>query len=436
MTADMLADSEQSFQDALNDVERRVESFAAKSEAEATSKAEKLKALYDALEQAYSFHRTWFERPEYQAMLKEKGIAPTKSGRSSAFTPTIKALFDPALDRFETAGDANRRKEKVRRQKTVSAYCSSLELAQHQSRDDVATLLAEKNGIEEVRKEWAELKPKPTATSKPTAARKTKYEAGLEFLKERMCQTLPDTPEHAHRTFLAVMYTDENGKSHVLGEIESSKTATRLIENFVQNSAAVKSTPGIDQTIADLEKVLTGNPSAADIKKALGPYKAQWPMAKGEVVLQFGGEPEKPTLSADAQAMRSATATARRMWGQFDHSGNLGHATAAERAAEKAFEYWDLLSPNEKALFDYDPDDSRGVPVLRESQFLNRAEINALAGALCLEALRNLHQGATEDAPVPRKMSAQEATERLKRLQNSIGKPVRSSSANGQIKAV
>ena len=430
MTVDAFVAPEQAFQQALNDVERSVGAFTAKSEAEATSKAEKLKALYDALEQAYAFHRTWFERPEYQAMLKEKRITITKSGRSSAFTPTIKALFDPALDRFETAGDADKRKEKVRRQKTVSAYCSSLELAQHQSRNDVANLLAEKSGIEEARKEWARLKPNPIASAKLSASEKAKYEAGLEALKEGMRQTLPDAPENAHRTFLAVMYIDENGKSHVLGEIEHSKTAARLIDNFIQGNAPAKNRPTIEQIIADLEGALLGNPSAANIKKVLGPYKAQWPKAVGTVVLQFGGEPEKPTLSADAQAMRSASSTARRMWGQYDHSGMLGYATAAERAAEKAFEYWELLSPNEKALFDCDPGDSRAVPVLRGSQFPNRAEINALAGEFCLEALRNLHQGTTEPDPVPRKMRAQEATERLKRLQSSIGKPVLPSSAD------
>lgn len=435
MTADVLADPERSFQDALSDVERRVEAFAAKSEAEATNKAEKLKALYDALEQAYSFHRTWFERPEYQAMLKEKGIAAKGSERTSTFTPTIKALFDPELDRLQTAGDADKRREKVRRQKTVSAYCSSLEFAQHQSRADVAKLLAEKNGIEEARKAWAKLKPKPTATTKPSPAKKTKYEAGLQFLKEKMRQTLPDAPENAHRTFLAVMYIDEHGKSHILGQVEDGTTARRLVDDFVRRNAPVEPNTSLKLVIANLEN-LPDSPTAKEARQALGPHKQFWSMAVAHVKDQMAGETETPALNKDAHSMLKASHLARRMWGKdaFVGAGKNKYATAAERATEDALYYWELLPESEKVLFDFEG--GGDTPLLRKQKALTRAETHAQAREICLGILSDMLQGNADVATPPRKMSGKEATKRLKRLQSSIGKPFRLSTTPDPIKAV
>lgn len=422
MTADMLADSEQSFRDALNDVERRVESFAAKSEAEATSKAEKLKALYDALEQAYAFHRTWSERQEYQAMLTEKGIAIKSNGRSSAFTPTIKALFDPKIDHLSTAGDPDKRKEKVRRQKTVSAYCSSLELAQQKGRTDVANLLAEQKGIEQARKAWAELNAKPSVAAKPSSPDHQKYETGLRALKEGMRLTLPDAPDKADRTFLAVMYTDENGRNHFLGEIESGKTADRLVADFIRSKAPSKVRPGLELVIANLEG-LSNSPTAKEVRQALGPHEHLWSMAVAHVKDQMAGETDIPALSADAHSMVKASRLARLMWAKDEHAGagKNNYARAAERATEKALAYWELLPESEKALFDYQ-NDSGKPPLLRKHKVLTRAETHARAHEICLGILRDMLRDNADAATLPRKTSGEEAMARLKGLQSSIGK--------------
>jgi hypothetical protein len=242
------ADVGNDFDADLKGVETVVEELERKAQAEAVSQAEKNAALYAALDRAFKFHRAWSAKPQYSNLLKAKGVNPAPRGKkSSQFTPTIKAFFDPSLDSFApTADDQDGKKEKARRQKTVSFYGSALDYAEwsKDGADDVAKFIAEQGGIEAVRAKWAIVRSAADdVIEKKKVAKQTRAEkiaSGLTELQKSMLATIPANSDLKGKACLAAIYFDDAGVAHFLGLPTQDKSATALLEKYLLANSPVE----------------------------------------------------------------------------------------------------------------------------------------------------------------------------------------------------
>jgi hypothetical protein len=233
-----------SFQEAIEEVEETVREYAAKATTEAQSQAEKNEALYKALDRAFSFHKAWHGRQQYAGYIAKKGVKPEKRGKeSSPFIPTIKAFFDPELDKFNSDGDPEKKREKARRQKAVSTYCAVLDFAQTGKPNDqsVSDFIATHGGIEAARAAWsARRKNSPEAVQKKNEAHKRRLEsaaAAFEILKEVMGPSL-HTEKFKGEARLVAAYFDESGKPHFIGVVDDSAADKYLFKLLIKMAEA------------------------------------------------------------------------------------------------------------------------------------------------------------------------------------------------------
>ncbi|CAA7622170.1 conserved hypothetical protein [Candidatus Terasakiella magnetica] len=233
MSADVVDD----FELALTEVETVVKAFDDKASAEATSQAEKNAALYAALDKAFKFHKAWSDKPEFAALLEKKKVkATTRGAKSSPFTPTIKAFFDPQWDAF-TPRDEPEKADKARRQKCISTYSAVLDYAGNEGANDVAAFIVSKKGIEAARVAWKEERAKtPEAKTRKDKAKETrekKLENGLAALQKGMLPAVPSSTKLKGTACLAAIFFDDAGVAHFLGFPQDDDSSKALLEKFL-----------------------------------------------------------------------------------------------------------------------------------------------------------------------------------------------------------
>ncbi len=231
-----------SFDEALTRVDTEVKAFEEKAFAEQVSQAEKNSALYAALDKAYAFHMKWGEHHQYAKFLADRKVVDVPRGsKSSQFTPTIKAFFDPSWDQFDPAGDEKKKKEKARRQKTISTYSGVLDYAAHERINDVVSFLATGGGIEAVRIKWkkkrSELPEEIEKRQKAADVKNQRLALGLAGLQKGMQTSLPSDPHRKESPQLAAIYYDETGVAHFLGLPDQDDSAKALLERFLLSNA-------------------------------------------------------------------------------------------------------------------------------------------------------------------------------------------------------
>jgi hypothetical protein len=225
------------FELALTEVETVVKAFDNKASAEATSQAEKNDALYAALDKAFKFHSAWKDKPQYAALLEKKKVkATTRGAKSSPFTPTIKAFFDPQWDAF-TPKTEQEKADKARRQKCISTYSAVLDYAGNEGAKDVAAFIVSKKGIEAARVAWKEERAKTpeakTRKDKAKDARDTKLKNGLAALQKRMLPAVPSSTKLKGTACLAAIFFDDAGVAHFLGFPQDDDSSKALLEKFL-----------------------------------------------------------------------------------------------------------------------------------------------------------------------------------------------------------
>jgi hypothetical protein len=235
--------AEPGFEDAIKEVEAVVAEFDERTKDEHQSQREKNLALYAALGRAFVFHNTWGDQPQYAELLQRKGVKASARGKkASRFLPTMKAFFDPDLDGFSPAGEVEKA-DKNRRQKALSTYSATLELAAAKRPNDVAAFIDEVRGVEEARKLWGQLQSDTDEAKKAEAeakkARQENFDAGLASLKGKMTAVLPRNEALKGNAVLAAIYFDDAGVAHFLG-MPAVDDGKALLEKFVIANAPEK----------------------------------------------------------------------------------------------------------------------------------------------------------------------------------------------------
>lgn len=235
--------AEPGFDDAIKEVEAVVAEFDERTKDEYQSQIDKNRALYAALERAFVFHNSWGDKPQYAELLQRKGVkASVRGKKASRFLPTVKAFFDPGLDGFAPA-DEEGKAEKNRRQKAISTYSATLELAAAKRPNDVAAFIEDVRGVEEARKLWGQLQSETDEAKKAEAkakeTRQKTFDAGLAALKAAKTASLPRDEALKGKVALAAIYFDDAGVAHFLG-MPAADDSKALLEKFILANAPEK----------------------------------------------------------------------------------------------------------------------------------------------------------------------------------------------------
>ena len=257
---------DEGFQVALAEVDKEIRAYEGWQHAETDSQDSKAAALYAALAKASKFHSEWAGKPPYLSFLENRKVTVVARGaKSSPYTPTIKAFFDPSLDQFDPQDDEEKKKEKTRRQKAISTYSAVMDYATNEGATDVAAFIAEKGGIEAARVKWKEKRnAEPDAVERRKIAsegREQQLKSGLAKLQKGMQPTLPKKPEFKGTTQLAAIYFDDAGVAHFLGFAEHDDSAKALLEKFLLSHGDAQPKVATASTAAsvvrnDLDKLL------------------------------------------------------------------------------------------------------------------------------------------------------------------------------------